>query len=371
MQRSTTLSLPATVAGGHSSPLTVVPETSLPTVPSTKSTASDSEYLGFEYSILNADKSYLELEQIHWAYYAALPFMIFIACWVKINYLIWFKRIGHKLPPKGLARWLGPDKMTRWFDRAHRQAWRVRCGVTTSAALDVIYSILRYLPFRRIRSVGEFLLWFWLNQPDAQGVRNRLRLTYFELIEELERLINTGWGVEGKIIEILSLACGSAQATVEAVAYILNKYPGIYIKLLLVDDNGRSLELAKELAIRRGIGQVVTTKASDLKDFIRNTEDAWNIIEMVGYLDYRREESLISLCDKIRNILRAGDLFITAHIAPSRWAFVVQWVINWPLLIRRPQSKFVELLIRSNFNVGNIKSILDPTGTHTVACCRK
>jgi hypothetical protein len=350
----------------------VVVETSLPTSQTRSLETSIVDYLGFENSILNSgDSRDLELETIHYAYYVMLPAMLLVACWVQMNYNSWLKKHGKELS-KPFDREVGPRQMTLWFDRIHPQAMRVRNGVTTSAALDVVYSMPRYMPFKKIRSVGDLLLWVWLNIPDAQGPRNRLRLTFKELIAELERLKSLGRGIGDDFIEILSLACGSAQATIEAIAFFIKTNPGINIRLLLVDQNGESLGLAKELANRRGIGDLITTKEIDIIRFLHSNSQQWDIIEMVGYLDYRTTKSLVRFCKMVKKILRKGGLFLTAHIAPSPigGAYVVRWVTNWPGLIRRSKEVFVELLIESGFNADNIRGILDPTHTHTVASCR-
>ncbi|MBI2444007.1 MAG: class I SAM-dependent methyltransferase [Candidatus Magasanikbacteria bacterium] len=331
-------------------------------------TSREDTSLAIQYSLL-AGAQATALERRWWPYLIAwLPMMI-LSAWLAVK--VWWYRLV--IRPADKERWLlGPEEATVWFDRAHPYGKRVRNGVTTSVALDVIYSIGSAIC--QPRTWGERLMRFWLDQPDGQAVRNRLRITYREFLAELERLWNSGKGHSSEApIRILSLACGSAQAIIEGSAEFRRRHPGVHLRLKLVDLNEPSLRRAAFLAQNRGVADMVVV-TDNLKKFVRAvrvTGEQWDVVEMVGFLDYRPRRSLLKLCGEIRELLVGGGLFITAHIHPSLWSFEVRWVINWPLLIRRWPGTFRRLLRQAGFPADRTRFILEPNRIYTVALCRR
>lgn len=307
-----------------------------------------------------------------WIYIIMWLPMHLVALYVTIKFLwyLWFTR---PLNEEGRSKLLGPKKMTYLFDKAHPYGYRVRNGVMTSDALDVVYAIP--LVLSKPRTLGGWVVWFWLNQPDAQGPRNRLRKTFHSLLSELERLYGEGRGrTTDGVIQILSLACGSAQATIEAVAVFLSRHPDAHLSLLLVDKDNISLESARRLAQHRKVDKYLEIKRERLNRFLLvegRKNSKWDIIEMVGFLDYLKTDSVVKICKNIRHVLKSGGLFITAHINHSPWSFVVRWVTNWPALIRRFPGTFRTLLERAGFRREDIQIELEKSRTHTLAWCRK
>lgn len=304
------------------------------------------------------------MEKRWWPYILWWFPMILLSLWVAVKVLFYraLKR------PKDKERMLlGPEKATRWFDMAGPLGYMVRNGVTTSGALDAIYSVLVVL--RQPKTCGEHLIRFWLDQPDGQAVRNRLRITYCRLLGELEGLYAKGQ----RKIDFLALACGSAQASIEAVAKFRSRHSDMQVRLCLVDLSASSLRRARRLAEARGIADcVLIGKEGNIKEFMpTQRDDSWDIVEMVGFLDYRSLKSAIWICGQIRRILRPGCVFVGAHIAPSPWSFVVRWVINWPLLIRRTPEKFKQILLQSGFKTEEVEMVIEPNRIHPVCVCRK
>ncbi|MBI5022984.1 MAG: methyltransferase domain-containing protein [Candidatus Magasanikbacteria bacterium] len=266
---------------------------------------------------------------------------------------------------------LGPQNALWLFD-SHWLGQMVRNGVTTSEALDGINAIPVMHRRGQLDTFGGQLVNFWLNQPDAQAVRNRLRITYKEILQEFCRLWESRQ--PGQRIRVLSLACGSAQATIEALSIFLAAYSEArgQVELHLVDLSGSSLMRATHLAQIRGVQSCVFIHIKDVKSFVREQPDsAWDIVEMVGFLDYRPWKSAENICREIRRIMLVNGLFISAHIGPSPWSFVVRWVTNWPLLIRRTVKEYRQILFGAGFTDREIEMRDEPHRIHPVGVCRK
>jgi hypothetical protein len=354
-------------------------------------TAPDDDSLATESSLLLNGKTLEMVEYSRWLYIILwLPMMLY-ACWAVPK--VWIYRLclflfyrpsiieeeREDARSKNRAVWkeygkrwlLGPQNALWLFDGVHWLGKMVRNGVTTSEALDGINAV----PVLRLRgqldSFGGRLVRFWLNQPDGQSVRNRLRITYKEILGELCQL----WERKpGQQIRVLSLACGSAQATIEALAMFLAAYSDAKgkIELHLVDLSGSSLMRATHLAKVRGVSSSVFIHIKDVKSFVREQPvGRWDIVEMVGFLDYRPWKSAVNICREIRRITLVGGLFISAHIGPNPWSFVVRWVINWPLLIRRTIKEYRQILHQAGFAEREIKMLVEPHRIHPVGVCRK
>lgn len=326
-------------------------------------TTEEDDSLAIQHSLLQ-DANLSSLLERRWGLYLAmwLPMMM-LSVYVALK--VFFYRLLAR--PRDKERMLlGPEKATIWFDCAHPLGYRVRNGVTTSAALDVIYSVP--VALRQPRTIGERIIRFWLDQPDGQAVRNRLRLTYRSIREELERLYQTGQ----KRIRFLVLACGSAQASIEAATLFLSQHRDAQVELWLVDISQSSLRRAVRLAQFRGIGGSVQVAVENLKRYVgRQDKESWDLVEMVGFLDYRSWKSAVSICQEVRRLLRPGGRFVSAHIAPSPWAFVVRWVINWPLLCRRPPESFRQMLTQAGFGKEEITIEVEPNGIYSVSVASK
>lgn len=361
-------------------------------------TSDEDDSLALEHSLLR-DPTEVERMEKHWAIYVATWFfMIIVSLWVMIKDLRYWWNLkdkyedakeraedsGQPMDPKEEAHFrerflLGPEHGTSLFDGAHHLGYTVRNGVTTSAALDAIYSVNEII--KKADTRGEKWVKFWLNQPDGQAVRNRLKLTYLQIHNELCRLHAMGH----REIKFLVLACGSAQASIEAVADFLygrddlvdwnqNFIPhdGVKVNLVLVDLNEPSLRRAARLAEKRRVSHTVHIVAENLNDFVLNEQDSsWDLIEMVGFLDYRKVESVVRICGQIRRLLKHDGLFVGAHICPNPWQFVVRWVINWPLLRRRTPEQYVRLLKQAGFLDDEITTAIEPNKIYVLSYARK
>ncbi len=333
------------------------------------------ENLAVRFSILaskNPEDTQLERRQ-RFLYAAALPLMLLIALIVAVQVGVWrvffwlswrFGRI-HLSKKEFANRYeLGPASLS-WPFLGSPMGRQLRADVTTASALTPTYSYNRYC--REAKggklTLGDRAFLFWINQPDGQAVRNRLRMVHQFIGDELERIFKDR-GVRYEI-KVLSLACGSAEATIRAVQAFNLRYPQARVEVTLVDLNRGSLRQAGELA--RHCGVKITTICMNLRDYLPTVPDhSFDVIEEVGFRDYRLKASAQWYSAEERRVLRIGGALVTSSIAPSLGAPVVRSVTNWPYLIRRPLTEFKPLVVGPGdlFGLDEAKFYKEPWGIH-------
>jgi predicted RND superfamily exporter protein len=257
---------------------------------------------------------------------------------------------------------LGPRKIASALaDGPSPLNYAIRHGVTTSVALDILYNFPS--AWEKPPGLRGALTWFWANEPHARGLRNRMRMVYWKLLGAMHEEHKRGGGE----IRILSLACGSAQPVIEAVAQFRKEEPDAEIRVELIDLDLPSLRRAERLAEARGVRSLIRFRQENIRTFLTEDRRSWPIIEMVGFLDYRTNRSFIETCEKIRSRLDPRGYFMTATVCPSVWAAVVRWLANWPFLIRRSPRQFRRLLACAGFRSSRDHYEKDATGTFMMA----
>ncbi len=304
--------------------------------------------------------------RLRWLFWLAMPILLCLAGWSIIKYIsyIWIIR-----PTDPARKVLGPKKNLFLFDRAHWLLERTRNGVTSWTALAAIYSSLLVLSTER--GLRKWFGWFWFSQPEAQAVRNRV----LEVLDKTYQHLEKCWLQEKKKLWIVSLASGSADATIMAVYFFLKEHPEARssLKLVLVDINPNSLQMARDYAEKWGIGELLITYCEKISDFSSRSEyqKTFDIVEMSGFLDYRGEKSFISSCDMAYHLLDEKGLFIGAQIAPSPWSWVTRWITGWPGLIRRTSNDFRRLLYKTKLVHTSWWFHTEPHRIYTLVFCEK
>lgn len=327
---------------------------------------SSTHSLAIESSVLRDAEKAESPESIPLVHRLLLPASIFLSYYVmavtlayRLRHLRWNwssnleQRTRFLLGPRGIV--------SRLVDGPSPFLYTIRQGVTTSVSLDVLYNLPS--AWKRGSGVRDALVWFWGNEPHARGARNRMRMVYWTLLDWMREELK-----EGKHeVRILSLACGSAQPVIEAVARIREEYPDAKVQVDLVDLDTVSLRRAEHLAASRGVRDCLRLREENIRSMLREETRTWPIVEMVGFLDYRNDRSLIETCDKVRERLEPGGRFLTATVCPSAWASIARWLANWPLLIRRRPRRFRKLLQRAGFQSPRDRYLKEPCGTFLTA----
>jgi len=323
-------------------------------------------------SILRNEEEVEKIRNFHWIYYITFPFAIILSIFVMFRITVyrffhWNYKDSDDL--KKQERFvLGPIKpLSMFLDKLNPIAYAFRQGVTGSVSLDLGYNFTETV-YNKSNKFGDLVTRYWFNIPDAVGSRNRLKMTYTNLLNELERQYSLG----NKSVRLVSLACGSAQATIEAVAKFKSFHSDVEVFITLIDLSSPSLKRASLLAKSRGIFNNIDILRENIKEHLPTLKsNSIDIVEMVGFLDYRNTRSIISISKEIRRILKDDGLYLTAIICPSFFSFVLRWAGGWPFLIRRTKEEFETLIVESGFL--NSKDIYqyDTTKTFCVASCYK
>ena len=92
-----------------------------------------------------------------------------------------------------------------------------------------------------------------------------------------------------------------------------------------------------------------------------------NIIEMVGFLDYRMDNQAIRLFQRIRRLLPVGGFFLTCNINKNPEKVFLDWVLLWPMIYRTKEE--VQLILEKG---GFHKNIIfyEPLKIHSISVCR-
>lgn len=288
-----------------------------------------------------------EFEKYRWPYILSVP-----AMWMIVLYVRFKKSARKKI---GLGE---PCINTLLFDGLGRECKKVKEYATTWRAMDIIYN--HPFPYRKTPRglVDEF---YW-NSLNCQALRNRLKLNKSELrsaIAQLDEAVGE--------IRLLSLACGSAESSIEVIAECKNK--GKNVKGLLVDIDKDALNRAKELINHYGIEDRVETlneSAYSLKEISREFKP--HIIDLFGLFDYITENEAISLAKKIHESLEFGGFFLTCNISPNIEQHFLTWVINWPMIYRKP-SDIIQIAKCAGFE--DFRIIYEPLKVHGILIARK
>jgi len=206
---------------------------------------------------------------------------------------------------------------------------------------------------------------FWntiISQPKA--IRNRLKIVQVNLNEELSRLIT-----DKKHVDMLNLGGGSSRAIIQTAA----NYDGfdIVIRITNIDRDLKAIELGRNLAHEYGLADAFTWINNDvrnIKDLV--PDNTFDVVEMVGLLDYFDNSESIKLIGDIFNKIKKDGLFIVGNVIPNS---EVQFVENvgWPKMYYKTTDEMYDILEKAGFNKKSVKIILDPLKVHMVAMARK
>lgn len=286
-------------------------------------------------------------EKCRWPYMISLPFM-----WMLILYVR-----GKKTACKKIGKH-SPCINTFWFDGLGRECRKVKEYATTWRAMDIIYNH----PFPERKTLRGYVDEFYWNSLNCQALRNRLKLIKTELRSAISQIDRH----EGEV-RIMSLACGSAEASIEIIAECKKK--GKIIQAILIDIDQDALIKAEKIAEHYGIrDQIITRKDSvySLSEISRDFKP--HIIEMLGLIDYLPQDEAIHLVRKIQGALEPQGIFLTCNISPNIEQHFLTWVINWPMIYRSPED-MAEIAVCSGFS--DYRIIYEPHKIHGLLIARK
>jgi SAM-dependent methyltransferase len=244
--------------------------------------------------------------------------------------------------------------------KTHSDAERVIDNVTTHAALEVVYSY--GADGSRKNEVANFFQKLWQGTRNAKAVRNRLRLVKREIMGALRSLIN-----DDKV-HILSIASGSSRAIIESLQELeKGGHSTSSIDATFLDKSPRAIEYSKEMARISGLSNkffwVENTAGKYLND--ESVAKKFDIIEMVGLMDYLDDAKGIQILSSVKKALKQGGKFITANIADNPERKFLTNAVGWKMIYRTAEE-LASLLIRSGFSESGMRIYYEPLCTHSI-----
>ena len=95
-----------------------------------------------------------------------------------------------------------------------------------------------------------------------------------------------------------------------------------------------------------------------------------NIVEVVGFLEYRPKERAIVLIERIYHLLAPNGVLLISNINYNYEIPFFHWVINWQMIYRTPEE-LCEILIAGRFDPNSCKIICEPLKIYSLAICKK
>jgi SAM-dependent methyltransferase len=243
-----------------------------------------------------------------------------------------------------------------FFDGVSKNCREIKENAANWKALDIVYNYQK--------GSENIFADFWHDLRSSQATRNRLRLVKNLLFKNIEEISN-----RNEEVRMISIASGSAQGVIETIAKAKEK--GILVKSILIDLDPTAIEYSKKLAQKMSVENqftFVNRKASAIIDIGRNFKP--NLIEMVGFLEYRPFDKAVKLVTSIYQVLEKEGVFLVSQIAPNAESFFLREVINWPMIYRRPEE-LAKILFLSGFSLNNCIFYQEPLKIHYVVECKK
>jgi len=258
--------------------------------------------------------------------------------------------------------------LQRFMKASSHDAEVVLDNVGSARALEVMYGRYRRGLFSRgiLQGVADLFWHHFVSQP--KGVRNRLEIVKNNLDKEVLRIVSQS---REKKITLLTIGGGSARGIAEVLNKYSDKLKDWEISVINVDKSLKAIDLGKELAREFGLFDKFRW-VNDLAQNVSNLVDknSIDIVEMVGLLDYFRDEKAIETFSKIYDILKQDGIFMVGNIVPNReQPFILR--LGWPNMYYRQSRDLSSLLIESGFLEKNGEIIFEPLKNHIVAVVRK
>lgn len=263
-----------------------------------------------------------------------------------------------------------PRSASNLLKRTHSAAREVIEHATTHKALENLYSRGSAHPHRNF--VQRLFHAIWFSTGNSKAVRNRLRLVTREIGLALRDRLKNVEDIEDQKICILSIASGSARAVMAAL--IQEKVGATApIKLVFVDKSSHALAYSRQLYADLGLSLpaewIETTAGSFLRTHIADGS-LFDIVEMVGLLDYFDAPKASNLIRDIYNVMRIGGTFITANIVANEEVPFVTKAVGWEMIYRHPHE-LEHLFAETGFQPEKVKLYCEPLGIHCVAVAKK
>jgi 1-acyl-sn-glycerol-3-phosphate acyltransferase len=238
----------------------------------------------------------------------------------------------------------------------------------SALSMEVVYTLNNKSIFS-LKSFNDFAVFIFdriLFQTKA--LRNRLKIVKKLLKESLLEIQSRDE------IKILSLGGGSLRSVLSAISEINNSKLTAKIEIVSIDNDAMSAELVEKVKKELGLENIrIKILNTDSLDFLKNIEkygeQKFDIVEVIGLIDYLKEYIVINKLNLIYNIMKDKSFLIFSNIAPNNESKFLE-NINWPHLYYRNVVDLVYILKKTPFKKAS-KIIEEPLGIHNIVYIKK
>jgi hypothetical protein len=257
-----------------------------------------------------------------------------------------------------------PVSTRKLLRKTHKSAEEIIEHATTHRAMEILYD--RRKNWGSENPIKNFFLSIWLGTNNSKAVRNRLRLVKREIKNKINELVSSG-----KEVRILNIASGAARAVLESIDEMsLNK--DVNLSATFVDMNHDAILFSQELAGSHKYKSSFRWIKDSAQNFFKTNDknEKFNIIEMVGLLEYLSDAESIEIFSMIYKELEPGGVVITANIGHNIERRFISDVVGWKMNYRKI-DEFTSLLMAGGFELDKMKIYFEPQRIHCVIVAQK
>lgn len=263
-----------------------------------------------------------------------------------------------------------PTDARRLVKSSHQSVGEIIENVATHHALELLYQKGRKEHTKTL--LDKLAHWIWFNTNNAKAVRNRIKIVKREIKKAVREQMKTKHR-----ISFLSIAAGSARAVIESFAEMESELQGIEFDISFLDKDELALAYSQKLIRFHHISLEACRNLHFY--FLQNTvreyllaypPGSFDIIEMVGLVDYFNNIKAETTFSLIRRILSPDGTFITANISPNSEEPFITKIIGWRMLYRSAEE-LGTLLQRAGFEEKQITLFYEPLRLHAVAVVKR
>jgi SAM-dependent methyltransferase len=237
-------------------------------------------------------------------------------------------------------------------------------------ALEAMYTRYHRRLFSRgpVNGLADLFWHHAVSQPKA--LRNRLRivrkLVKAETIAGLQARQRKGaW----EPLQVLSIAGGSSRSIIQTIVDLRIDGWELAVEVVILDKDRSALDVGACVAREAGVSshfRWLCGSAQNLGTLL--PEARFDIIEVVGLVDYFSDARIIRLLKDARTVMTDGAVLIAANVMPnSEMPFVHK--TGWPRMVYRTPSVFRRLFDACGF--AETEFVVEPLKVHCIAIARK
>ena len=256
-----------------------------------------------------------------------------------------------------------PRSFQKHIQKTHKSADDIIKHATTHKAIEVLYK--KGDTSHSKSKVQKFFHSVWFNTSNSKAVRNRLLLVKREIKSNVSRVLK-----EKSTVKILSIASGSARGIIEVVSSF-SKEEQRRISIMFLDKNPHALLYSKKLMAENNVISKAEFVGKTVGSFFREIGgEQFDLIEIVGLLDYFDDEKLSKTLDSICKHLYDGGVVLASNISPNSEQPFVTKAVGW-VMIYRSAENFGSFFVRAGMSTENITIYYEPLRIHVLVSATK